>query len=65
MSRLTPHDLRWLAYSENDNKSGLNGENLPDNDIWNEITVRGSDARDDRRKRKERRIDSIQQLLKG
>jgi len=65
VSRLTPHDLRWLAYSENDNKSGLNGENLPDNDIWNEITVRGSDARDDRRKRKERRIDSIQQLLKG
>lgn len=64
VNRLTPHDLRWLAYSENDNKLlGLNGENPPDNDIWNEIIVRGSDARDDRRKRKERRIDSIQQLI--
>lgn len=65
VSRLTPHDLRWLAYSENDNRLGLNGEELSDDDIWNEIIVKGSDARDDRRKRKERRIDSIQQLLTG
>jgi len=65
VSRLTPHDLKWLAYSENDNKLGLNGENLSHNDIWNEIIVKGSDARDDRRKRKECRVDSIQQLLNG
>lgn len=65
VSNLTPHDLRWLAYSENDKIMGLNCGKLPKNDIWNEIIVKGNDAREDRRMRKERRIDSIQELLKG
>ena len=65
VNSLTPHDLRWLAYSENDKIIGSTGGKLPNTDIWNEIIVKGSDAREDRRMRKERRIDSIQELLKG
>ena len=57
--RLTPDDLKWLSYSEND-KVGPNNK-----DIWNEIIVKGSDAREDRRKRKEHRIESIKGLLEG
>ena len=62
VSRLTPDDLNWLAHSEND-KVGVNGGKLLNDDIWNEVIVKGSDAREDRRRRKERRIDSIQGLL--
>ena len=66
VTSLTPHDLRWLEYSENDKIVGSTGGKLPPNtDMWNEIIVKGSDAREDRRMRKERRIDSIQELLKG
>ena len=67
VTSLTPHDLRWLAHSENDKLIvGSTGGKLPPNtDVWNEIIVKGSDAREDRRMRKERRIDSIQELLKG
>mmetsp|Transcript_16238 Transcript_16238/g.32691 ORF Transcript_16238/g.32691 Transcript_16238/m.32691 type:complete len:410 (-) Transcript_16238:3148-4377(-) len=62
VSRLTPDDLNWLAHSENDTV-GVNGGKLLNDDIWNEVIVKGSDAREDRRRRKERRIDSIQGLL--
>ncbi len=66
VTSLTPHDLRWLAHSENDKIIGSTGGKLPPNtDVWSEIIVKGSDAREDRRMRKERRIDSIQELLKG
>jgi hypothetical protein len=64
VSRLTPDDLKWLAYSDND-KVGYNGEKLPNNDVWNEIIVKGCVAREDRRKRKESRIYSIQRLLES
>lgn len=47
-------DLKWLAYSEEDND---------DAGIWNEIIVKGNDAREDRRKRKQLRIRSIQEIL--
>ena len=48
-------DLKWLAYSEEDKDD--------DAGIWNEIIVKGNDAREDRRKRKQLRIRSIQELL--
>ncbi|KAL7449619.1 hypothetical protein ACHAWC_001667 [Mediolabrus comicus] len=47
-------DLKWLAYSE---------EDKDDAGIWNEIIVKGNDAREDRRKRKQLRIDRILELL--
>lgn len=64
VNSLTPDDLRWLAYSEND-KIGCNIGKLPQSDIWNEIIVKGCVAREDRRKRKESRIYSIQRLLES
>ena len=48
-------DLKWLAYSEEDKDD--------DAGIWNEIIVKGNDAREDRRKRKQLRIRSIQEIL--
>lgn len=48
-------DLKWLAYSEEDKDD--------DAGIWNEIIVKGNDAREDRRKRKQLRIRSILELL--
>jgi hypothetical protein len=48
-------DLKWLAYSEEDKDD--------DAGIWNEIIVKGNDAREDRRKRKQLRIDRILELL--
>ena len=48
-------DLNWLAYSEEDKDD--------DAGIWNEIIVKGNDAREDRRKRKQLRIRSIQEIL--
>ena len=55
MRSLGIDDLKWLAYSEEDKDD--------DAGIWNEIIVKGNDAREDRRKRKQLRIDRILELL--
>lgn len=60
VSSLGLDDMKWLAYSD---KEGFYDGELLNDDIWNEIIVKGSEAREDRRKRKECRIGYIQGLL--
>ena len=64
VSKLKPSDLKWLYYSDYNDKLGFDNTIVSnDNIMWNEIIVKGNDARNDRRKRKERRIESIRKLI--